>query len=77
MASGRPANLLWGDMKQPFGASLGLIDVTTNVDAVELERAAKRPLMSGFHAQFSIGECAGSAAMTALAGCTLGLFHQP
>ncbi|MCA1458410.1 MFS transporter [Bradyrhizobium sp. BRP22] len=49
-----------------FGASLGSIDVAANINAVELERAAKRPLMSSFHAQFSIGEFAGSAAMTAL-----------
>ncbi len=60
-----------------LGASLGLIDVAAGINAIELEHAAKRPLMSGFHAQFSIGECAGSDAMTALAGCTLGLFHQP
>ncbi|MCA6116884.1 hypothetical protein J6524_18630 [Bradyrhizobium sp. WSM 1738] len=60
-----------------FGASLGSSDVAANVHAAELERAAKRPLMSGFHAQFGIGEFAGFDAMTALAGCTLGLFHQP
>ncbi|WP_308163770.1 hypothetical protein [Bradyrhizobium sp. SRL28] len=60
-----------------FGASLSSIDVAANVNAVDLERAAKRPLMSGFHAQFSIGEFSGFDAMTALAGCTLELFHQP
>ncbi|MFH0301917.1 MFS transporter [Bradyrhizobium sp. 31Argb] len=49
-----------------FGASLGLIDVAANFNAAELERAAQRPLMSGFHAQYSIGEFAGSVAMTAL-----------
>ncbi|MGY3610615.1 MULTISPECIES: hypothetical protein [unclassified Bradyrhizobium] len=59
-----------------FGGSLGLVDVAASINALELDRAAKRPLMSGFHAQFSIGD-AGSDAMTALAGCTLGLFHQP
>lgn len=49
-----------------FGASLGAIDVAANVCAVEVERAAKRPLMSGFHAQFSIGGLSGAAAMTIL-----------
>jgi hypothetical protein len=49
-----------------FGASLGSIDVAMNIDAIEVERAAGRPLMSGFHALFSIGGFAGSALMTAL-----------
>jgi predicted MFS family arabinose efflux permease len=49
-----------------FGAALGSIDVAMNIHAVEVERAAARPLMSGFHALFSIGGFAGSAAMTAL-----------
>lgn len=49
-----------------FGASLGSIDVAMNIDAIEVERAAGRPLMSGFHAFFNIGAFAGSALMTAL-----------
>jgi predicted MFS family arabinose efflux permease len=49
-----------------FGASLGTLDVAMNVHAVEVERAANEPLMSGFHAQYSIGGIAGSGAMTAL-----------
>ena len=49
-----------------FGASLGTLDVAMNVHAVEVEREAKEPLMSGFHAQYSIGGIAGSGAMTAL-----------
>src|ERR1700736_24389 len=49
-----------------FGASLGSIDVAMNIDAVEVERAAGRPLMSGFHALFSIGGFAGSTLMTFL-----------
>ncbi|HMN79095.1 MAG TPA: MFS transporter [Burkholderiaceae bacterium] len=49
-----------------FGASLGSLDVAVNVHAVEVERAAGRPLMSGFHALFSLGGLAGSAAMTGL-----------
>ncbi|HUB16684.1 MAG TPA: MFS transporter [Acetobacteraceae bacterium] len=49
-----------------FGAALGSLDVAMNIHAVEVERAAQRPLMSGFHALFSIGGFAGSALMTFL-----------
>ena len=49
-----------------FGASLGTIDVAINVHAVEVERAAGHPLMSGFHALFSIGGFAGAGSMTFL-----------
>ncbi|MCE6960817.1 MFS transporter [Cereibacter sphaeroides] len=49
-----------------FGASLGTIDVAMNVHAVEVEKAARRPLMSGFHALFSVGGFAGAGGMTLL-----------
>ncbi|MBV8918946.1 MFS transporter [Bradyrhizobium sp.] len=49
-----------------FGGALGSIDVAMNIHAVEVERAAGRLLMSGFHALFSIGGFAGSAVMTSL-----------
>ena len=49
-----------------FGAALGSLDVAMNVHAVEVERAAKRPLMSGFHALFSAGGLTGSMLMTFL-----------
>ncbi|MDE5442395.1 MFS transporter [Bradyrhizobium sp. CSA207] len=55
-----------------FGAALGSIDVAMNIHAVEVERAAGRPLMSGFHALFSIGGFAGSALMTLLLSLQLG-----
>ena len=48
-----------------FGAALGSLDVAINVHAVEVERASDRPLMSGFHALFSIGGFTG-AGMTTL-----------
>lgn len=57
-----------------FGAALGSIDVAMNIHAVEVERAAGQPLMSGFHALFSIGGFAGSAVMTALLSFHLGPF---
>jgi predicted MFS family arabinose efflux permease len=49
-----------------FGASLGALDVAANLHAIDVERAARQPLMSGFHAHYSIGGLAGSAAMTFL-----------
>lgn len=56
-----------------FGAALGSIDVAMNIHAVEVEREAGRPLMSGFHALFSIGGFAGSALMTALLSLQTGV----
>lgn len=47
-----------------FGGALGSLDVAINVHAVEVERASGTPLMSGFHALFSIGGFAGAAVMT-------------
>jgi MFS family permease len=49
-----------------FGAALGTLDVAMNVHAVEVEKLDGRPLMSGFHAMFSVGGLAGASGMTAL-----------
>jgi len=49
-----------------FGAMLGAVDVAMNAHAVEVERQAGRPLMSGFHGLFSIGGLAGAAGMSAM-----------
>lgn len=57
-----------------FGASLGSIDVAMNIHAVEVEKAASRPLMSGFHALFSIGGFVGSLLMTVLLSINMGAF---
>jgi predicted MFS family arabinose efflux permease len=54
-----------------FGGALGSLDVAMNVQAVEVERDAKRPLMSGFHALFSVGGFAGAALMTFLLSLSL------
>lgn len=56
------AALVW------FGGALGVLDVSMNAHAVDVERRHRRPLMSGFHALFSLGGLAGSAGMTALLG---------
>ena len=62
-----------------FGGALGSLDVAMNVHAVEVERDARVPLMSGFHAMFSVGGFVGAALVTFLLSlgitpllCTLG-----
>jgi MFS family permease len=49
-----------------FGAALGSLDTAMNIHAVEVERAAYKPLMSGFHAFFSVGGFAGATVITAI-----------
>src|SRR6202789_661835 len=49
-----------------FGAFLGSLDVAMNLHAVDVEHASEKPLMSGFHALFSIGGFLGSGLVTAL-----------
>jgi len=43
-----------------FGAMMGCIDVVVNIQAVLVEKAAKRRLMSGMHALWSVGGFAGA-----------------
>jgi predicted MFS family arabinose efflux permease len=49
-----------------FGAGLGSIDVTMNVQAIVVERASGRAMMSGFHGLFSLGGIAGAVCVTAV-----------
>jgi MFS family permease len=58
--------LLLGAALLLFGASLGTIDVAMNVHATEVEKAAGRPLMSGFHGMFSVGGFVGAGDTTLL-----------
>jgi predicted MFS family arabinose efflux permease len=55
-----------------FGAALGSLDVAMNVHAVEVERSAGRPLMSGFHALFSVGGFWGAALMATMLSLGIG-----
>ena len=55
-----------------FGAGVGAMDCTMNMQAVVVEREAERSMMSGFHAFFSIGGFVGAAAMTALLSAHIG-----
>lgn len=66
-----------------FGAGMGAIDCAMNIQAVLVEKASGRPMMSGFHGLFSVGGILGAAGMTVLlalgltpllaAGCVVGL----
>ena len=49
-----------------FGASVGALDCAMNIQAVAVERDARRPMMSGFHAFYSVGSLAGAAGATVL-----------
>lgn len=44
-----------------FGATHGAMDVTMNAWAAEVERAGQKPIMSSFHAIFSVGAGLGAA----------------
>jgi predicted MFS family arabinose efflux permease len=49
-----------------FGGGVGTIDVVMNIQAVIVEKASGRPMMSGFHGLFSVGGIAGAGVVTAL-----------
>jgi hypothetical protein len=49
-----------------FGAALGSADCVMNVQAVIVERASAKPLMSGFHAFYSLGGICGAASTSML-----------
>ncbi|PIJ49153.1 MFS transporter [Erwinia sp. OLTSP20] len=54
-----------------FGAGIGAMDVVVNIQAVLVEKMAGQPIMSGFHALFSIGGIAGSGIVSLLLICHL------
>jgi predicted MFS family arabinose efflux permease len=54
-----------------FGAGLGTLDSTVNLQAVIVERASGKNMMSGFHGLFSLGGIAGAAGVSALLGLGL------
>ncbi len=57
-----------------MGAATGALDVSMNVQAVEVEKAYGRPIMSSFHALFSIGGMVGAFGGGALAAAGLGVW---
>ena len=55
-----------------FGAGIGAIDVAMNIQAIIIERASERSMMSGFHGLFSLGGIAGAGGVAALLGIGAG-----
>src|SRR3954470_22683456 len=49
-----------------FGAGMGAIDCTMNIQAIILERASGRTVMSGFHGLYSLGGAAGAGGVSGL-----------
>jgi len=56
-----------------FGVAFGLVDVAMNAEASRLEHEHDRPLMSSFHAFYSIGELVAAAAAIVFASTGIGL----
>lgn len=59
LAGGAPHVALLALMLFLFGAAHGAMDVTMNTWATEVEREMKRPVMSSFHAMWSLGAVIG------------------
>lgn len=57
-----------------FGTSFGLLDVSMNTQAVAVEERYQRPIMSTFHAIYSLGGLAGAASAGIIAGLGIGAF---
>ena len=49
-----------------FGAAIGTLDVAMNIQAVEVEKASGRTMMSGFHGFYSVGGIVGAGLVSAL-----------
>ncbi|HEX7954898.1 MAG TPA: MFS transporter [Burkholderiales bacterium] len=58
-----------------FGAGMGALDCTMNIQAIILERASGRTMMSGFHGLFSLGGVAGAGGMSALLSMGMSPWH--
>lgn len=54
-----------------FGAGLGCMDCTINLQAVLVEKNSDTPLMSGFHGLFSVGCIVGAAGVSLLLALNL------
>lgn len=61
------AVMLWVNLFL-FGMAMSTMDVAMNAQAVEVEELSKKPLMSTFHAAFSVGGFAGAAIGAGMAG---------
>lgn len=60
------SHLIMGAALMLFGAGLGMLDVAMNYQAVQVEQAADKPMMSGFHGFFSLGGILGAGTVSLL-----------
>ena len=58
-----------------FGAGMGALDCTMNIQAIILDRASERTMMSGFHGLFSLGGVAGAGGMSGLLSLGMSPWH--
>lgn len=58
-----------------FGAGVGTVDVAMNIQAVIVEKASDRSMMSGFHGFYSLGGILGAAGVSALLWFGLAPFY--
>lgn len=65
IATTHSAGLIAGSLAT-FGVMMGIHSVAMNLNAVRVERESGRPLMSGFHAMFSLGTIVGSASISGM-----------
>lgn len=49
-----------------FGVGIGITDCAMNVQAIIVEKASPKPIMSGFHGFYSVGGIAGAGAMSGM-----------
>jgi predicted MFS family arabinose efflux permease len=49
-----------------FGAAIGSMDCVINIQAIAVERERARPMMSGFHALYSLGGVVGAGAVSGM-----------
>lgn len=59
-----------------FGSANGVLDVSLNAHGVAVEKGYGRPILSSFHAAFSLGGLTGSALGGSLASWGLGVLPQ-
>ncbi len=59
-----------------FGASMGGVDCTANVQAVIVERNSGKTMMSGFHGLFSLGGIVGAAGVAGLLSLGISPFYS-
>jgi MFS family permease len=59
-----------------MGGSMGVLDVSMNLHAVEMETATGKPLMSGFHGFYSLGGFVGALLISLIMGFSGEIKHS-